>query len=63
MSALVPGWVDGIAAAVKSSEKERREALGMKPHKSFRIDHARLMDSASRGGRKGGSAPKKPRTK
>lgn len=55
MSGLGPGWVDGIAKAVKSNdEKERADALGLPVRRCMRLDPARLAASAARGGRIGG---------
>lgn len=53
---LEPGWVDGIAAAVKAAgnETERAAALGERPRWRLRIDPARLAASAARGGHIGG---------
>lgn len=54
-SNLGPYWADTIAAAVKTGdETTRAEALGCKPRKRFRINSARLLDSAAKGGRIGG---------
>jgi hypothetical protein len=59
MSELKPGWVDSIAAAVKSNdETTRADALGYKPRKRLRIDAGRLAASAARGGRIGGRVRK-----
>lgn len=59
MTTLKPGWVDGIAAAVRSGDEvTRSEALGYKPRKRLRIDVWKLQASAARGGRIGGSRRK-----
>lgn len=56
---LGPYWADSIAAAVRTGdEKERAAALGVAPRKRFRINSARLLDSAAKGGRIGGSRRK-----
>lgn len=56
---LGPYWADTIAAAVKTGdENTRAEALGCKPRKRFRINSARLLDSAAKGGRIGGQVRK-----
>lgn len=58
-SNLGPYWADSIAAAVRTGdEKERADALGVAPRKRFRINPARLLDSAAKGGRIGGSRRK-----
>lgn len=53
---LGPYWADSIAAAVRTGdEKERSEALGVKQRRCFRVNQAKLLDSAAKGGRIGGS--------
>jgi hypothetical protein len=59
---IAPYWVDAIAAAVKTGdETERAAALGGPVRKRFRIDYSRRFESQSRGGKKGGKAPKRKR--
>jgi hypothetical protein len=59
---IAPYWVDAIAAAVKTGdEKQAAAALGCAPRKRFRIDYSRRFESQSRGGKKGGKAPKRKR--
>jgi hypothetical protein len=56
---LGPGWVDAIAAAVKTGDEgQAAEALGRVPRKPFRIDYRRRAESQSRGGKKGGKRKK-----
>lgn len=50
-----PGWVDAIAAGVKSGdEKTRSEALGFKPRRCFRrSSDDTFLRSRKRGNRRG----------
>lgn len=51
---LGPGWVDAIAkGAASKDEKERAEALGVKPRRCFRRSDAATQASRIRGAQLG----------
>lgn len=59
MSQLGPYWADAIAATIKSGDEVgRAEVTGAKPRRCMRIDWTRRIESAARGGRKGGKNKK-----